>query len=87
MADRAVLANTLFEIEEQNRDSLALEAKRVMKPGGKILVVDWLPGSPLSPKNCIPRMSVENLFSKNGFSLEKNFSAGDHHYGLVFSRN
>jgi ubiquinone/menaquinone biosynthesis C-methylase UbiE len=87
LIDRAILANTLFQIEQKDRDNLALEIKRILKLGGKLLVVDWLPGSPLSPKNCLPRMIAENLFNKNGFTLEKTFNAGDHHYGLVFIRN
>jgi len=87
LIDRAILANTLFQIEQADRDGLALEIKRILKVGGKLLLVDWLPGSPLSPKNCIPRMIAENLFNKNGFVLEKTFNAGDHHYGLVFLRN
>ena len=87
LVDRAILANTLFQIEQKDRDGLALEIKRVLKAGGKLLVVDWLPGSPLSPKNCVARIIAENLFNKSGFTLEKSFSAGDHHYGLVFTRN
>ena len=87
LIDRAILANTLFQIEQKDRDNLALEIKRILKPGGKLLLVDWLPGSPLGPKNCLPRMIAENLFNKNGFTLEKTFKAGDHHYGLVFVRN
>ena len=87
LIDRAILANTLFQIEQKDRDNLALEIKRILKVGGKLLVVDWLPGSPLSPKNCLPRMIAENLFNKNGFTLEKTFNAGYHHYGLVFIRN
>jgi ubiquinone/menaquinone biosynthesis C-methylase UbiE len=87
MIDRAILASTLFQIEQKDRDNLALEIKRILKVGGKLLVVDWLPGSPLSPKNCIPRMIAENLFNKSGFSLEKSFNAGDHHYGLIFVGN
>jgi ubiquinone/menaquinone biosynthesis C-methylase UbiE len=87
LVDRAILANTLFQIEQKDRDGLALEIKRILKVGGKLLVVDWLPGSPLSPKNCIPRMIAENLFNKNGFTIEKTFNAGEHHYGLVFIRN
>ena len=87
LADRAVLADTIFQIEQKDRDNLALEIKRILKPGGKLLVVDWLPGSSLSPKNCVSRMIVENLFNKNGFTIEKTFNAGDHHYGIVFVRN
>ncbi len=87
LVDRAVLANTLFQIEQKDRDNLALEIKRILKPSGKLLVVDWLPGSPLSPKNCLARSVAEDLFNKSGFALEKTFTAGDHHYGLVFVRN
>ncbi|MDE2188605.1 MAG: class I SAM-dependent methyltransferase [Patescibacteria group bacterium] len=87
IVDRAILSNTLFQIEEKDRDNLVLEIKRLLKSGGKILVVDWLPGSPLSPKICVSRMTAENIFTKNGFVLEKSFNAGDHHYGLVFTRN
>ena len=87
MIDRVVLANTLFQIDQNDRDGLVLETKRILKSGGKVMVIDWLPGSPLSPKNCIPKTIVENLFNKSGFALEKSFDAGDHHYGLVFARN
>ena len=86
LIDRAILSNTLFQVEQEDRDTLALEVKRILKPDGKLMVVDWLPGSPLSPKNCIPRMITENLFNKSGFTLEKTFNAGDHHYGLIFIR-
>jgi ubiquinone/menaquinone biosynthesis C-methylase UbiE len=87
LVDRVILANVLFQIEQKDRDNLALEIKRITKSGGKILVVDWLPGSPLSPKNCVPQMAAETIFVKNGFALEKKFSAGDHHYGFVFIKN
>lgn len=87
LVDRVVLASVLFQVPEAERDNLALEAKRILKPKGKLLVIDWLPGSPLSPKNCLPRTIAENLFQKNGFAVDKRFDAGDHHYGLVFVRN
>jgi ubiquinone/menaquinone biosynthesis C-methylase UbiE len=87
VADRAILSNTLFQIAQGDRDNLALEAKRLLKPGGKLMVIDWEPGSPMTPKTVVPRMLAEGIFQKTGFTLEKTFDAGDHHYGIVFKRS
>jgi ubiquinone/menaquinone biosynthesis C-methylase UbiE len=86
IADRAILSNTLFQIAVEDRDNLALEAKRILKSGGKLLVIDWASGTPLSPKTIVPRMLTEGIFQKVGFQLEKNFDAGDHHYGIIFKK-
>ena len=86
IADRAIISNTLFQIEPQDRDNLCLEIKRIVKSGGKVMVIDWTAGSPLAPKTLVPSMVAEAFFSKAGFVLEKNFDAGDHHYGLIFKR-
>ncbi len=86
IGDRVILSNTLFQIAQADRDNLALEIKRILKPGGKILIVDWETGSPLTPQNVVPKMLAEGIFEKNGFILEKSFEAGDHHYGLVLKK-
>lgn len=86
IADRVILSNTLFQIAPADRDTLALEVKRLTKPGGKLLVIDWMPGGALTPKTAIPRMAAEGTFEKVGFTLERAFDAGDHHYGLIFKR-
>lgn len=86
IADRVVLSNTLFQIAEADRDNLALEAKRILKSGGKLMVIDWTSGSPLSPKTLIPQMLAEGIFQKIGFKIEKSFTAGDHHYGIIFKK-
>lgn len=86
IADRIILSNTLFQVPLGDRDNLALEVKRLLKPGGKILVVDWTAGSPLSPKTLVPRMLAEGIFQKVGFTIEKTFDAGDHHYGIIFKK-
>jgi ubiquinone/menaquinone biosynthesis C-methylase UbiE len=84
LADRVIVSNVLFQVT--NPDDLALEVKRITKPGGKILVVDWSDNSPLSPKTIFPKMKAEMLFEKHGFTLESDFDAGDHHYGLILKR-
>jgi ubiquinone/menaquinone biosynthesis C-methylase UbiE len=87
VADRLILSNTLFQIAVGDRDNLALECKRLLKPGGKLLVVDWTSGSPLSPKTLVPQMLAEGIFQKAGFAIEKTFDAGDHHYGIIFKKS
>lgn len=84
IADRVIASNVLFQLEKP--DNFVLEIKRVLKPGGKVLVVDWSEVSPMSPKNLVPAMKAETLFEKSGFKLDQSFNAGDHHYGLVFIR-
>lgn len=84
LIDRVVASNILFQLEKP--DEMALEVKRILKPGGKVLVVDWSEASPLSPKNLFTATMTQTLFEKTGFKLESSFNAGDHHYGLVFVR-
>lgn len=84
IADRVVVSNILFQLEKP--DDFALEVKRLIKPGGKVLIVDWSDISPIGPKEIFPAMKAQTLFEKSGFKLEQSFGAGDHHYGLVMIR-
>ncbi len=84
--DAVILANTFFQIE--NRFGLFEEIKRVLKPGGKLLVVDWA-GSyggmgPTSEK-VVPESDAEAFFINGGFHKTKSFRAGPHHYGILFT--
>lgn len=84
LADRVVASNILFQIEKP--DEFCLEIKRILKPGGKVMVIDWSGVTTLSPKVIVPATKAQMLFEKNGFKLENSFNAGDHHYGLIFIR-
>ncbi len=84
LADRVVASNVLFQIEKP--DDFALEIKRILKHGGKVLVVDWSDISPLGPKVNFPAAKAQALFEKAGFVLDQTFGAGDHHYGLTLTR-
>ena len=84
IADRAVASNILFQLTKP--DEFALEIKRVLKPGGKVLVIDWSDVSVLGPKTPFPAIKAQALFEKAGFKLDQSFGAGDHHYGLVLIR-
>ncbi len=84
LVDRAIVSNVLFQVEKP--DELALEVKRVLKSDGKVLVIDWSDVSSLGPKIPFSSSKAQILFEKSGFKLDQSFGAGDHHYGLVFSK-
>lgn len=85
--DFVFVCNILFQIEDK---STALkEIKRILKPGGKVVVVDWQDSfGGLGPKAeaVFAKSPAENLFEKEGFHLEKEMEAGSHHYGLIFKK-
>lgn len=87
IADRVILSNVLFQITSKDQDNLSLEIKRLIKPGGKLMVIDWDESSALGPKPAIPKILAEGLFQKVGMTIEKSFDAGDHHYGLIFKKS
>lgn len=84
LADRVIASNILFQIERPN--DFALEIKRLLVPGGKLLVIDWSEASAIGPKTVVTARAAQTLFEAAGFALEQSFSAGDHHYGLVMVR-
>ena len=81
--DLVLLTNLLFQIEDKKR--VLTEAKRVLKKGGKILVVDWLPEAPQGPKEgrILPE-EVKKIAKNLNLKLEKEFRTGIYHYGLIF---
>lgn len=85
IADRVVASNILFQVEKP--DDFALEIKRILKPSGRLLVIDWSDLSAMSPRTLVAQHKAEMIFTKAGFKLLDQFNAGDHHYGLVFLRS
>lgn len=83
--DLVLITDLLFQAEDKK--GVFKEAKRVLKPGGRILVVEWMPQASLGPEDGrVSQEEVKEIAQKLGFLLEKEFKAGDYHYGLVFKR-
>jgi ubiquinone/menaquinone biosynthesis C-methylase UbiE len=84
--DAVVLANVLFQISD--RATLFTELRRVLKPGAKLLVVDWAGsygGIGPASEHVVSEHKAEELFIGAGFHKVKSFRAGAHHYGILFS--
>lgn len=84
--DAGILANTLFQVE--NRFACLAEIKRVLKPGSKLMVVDWAGsygGMGPTPDKVVSEHDAEAFFINGGFHKVKSFRAGPHHYGIIFT--
>ncbi len=84
--DAVLLANTFFQVE--HRFGLLGEIQRVLKEGGKLMVVDWAGsygGMGPVPEKVVSEHEAEDFFIKGGFHKVKSFRAGPHHYGILFT--
>ncbi len=83
--DAAIVSNVLFQVED--RRSFVTELKRILKPGGKAIIIDWVDsygGMGPTPEQIVSEQDVRSLLEKRDIMFERNISAGDHHYGLIF---
>jgi len=81
--DLVLMTNLLFQCEDKKK--VIEEGKRVLKPGGKILVVDWKLDATLGPeKGRVSPEEVKETALDLNLRIEKEFEAGSYHYGLVF---
>ncbi|MFA5773193.1 MAG: class I SAM-dependent methyltransferase [Candidatus Paceibacterota bacterium] len=83
--DVVIVSNVLFQAE----DKLGLidEAKRVLKKGGKVLLIDWsdsFGGMGPTTESVVTESMAKELFEKRGFKLEESISTSAHHYGIIF---
>jgi len=85
--DAVTVCNLFFQIE--NKNSLCLEVKRILRANGRVLVVDWdgsFGGIGPTKDAVIPKIQLAALFQDHGFVLDREIDAGAHHYGLIFRK-
>jgi ubiquinone/menaquinone biosynthesis C-methylase UbiE len=83
--DVVIISNVLFQAED--KFGLIDEAKRVLKKGGSILLIDWnesFGGMGPTPRNVVTKSMAKELFVKRGFTSIEDISTSDHHYGIIF---
>ena len=87
-ADAAIVSNILFQVS--NKDALVKEARRILKTGGRVLVIDWkdsFGGLGPQKKAIVPMIAARDLFEIHDFKFEREISAGEHHYGIIFKKS
>lgn len=85
--DTALLINVLFQTKD--RANIFREAKRLLKPGGTLLVIDWkTTASPFGPEpsHRIAPAAIQAFAAAAGLRLREAFDAGRYHYGMIYIR-
>lgn len=73
--------------QSTQRTKVAKEAFRMLKPGGKLAVVEWskqaIPMGPPVEKR-VSKEDAQKSTEEAGFKFSKEINAGAYHYGLAF---
>lgn len=85
--DIGMLINTLFQ--SKNKEAMMRESARMVKRGGRLLVVEWkMAVAPLGPAANV-RVTPDAVRAlAHGLQLEESYSfeAGPYHYGILFKK-
>lgn len=85
--DAATLINLLSQAN-QKLNTLK-EAARMIKTGGKLLIIDWkksdIPFGPESEKR-ISSEEIKNFCLRLGLKINEEFNAGPYNYGLILTK-
>jgi ubiquinone/menaquinone biosynthesis C-methylase UbiE len=85
--DSVLLINVLHQSEK--KANILKECVRVLRPGGKILLVEWNEkDSPfiLSSVHKVSKEEVKRLSSFLNIKIVEEFEAGEYHYGMLLSK-
>ncbi len=83
--DFSILANVLFQ--SQKKDAIIAEAVRILKPGGKLVIVDWKKGMKgFGPPDALrtDEEAFKALATAGGVRFERVIDAGAYYVGLSF---
>lgn len=85
--DLALLANILYQ--SKNHPAIIQEAYRMVKPQGRLIVLDWKGNAsvfgPPQEQRVDPTRIIE-LCEVNGFTFLEQFDAGPYHFALSFEK-
>jgi ubiquinone/menaquinone biosynthesis C-methylase UbiE len=85
--DCALLINVLHQSDK--RLEILRETIRLLKRGGKLLIVEWEDiDSPLGPKleKRVKLEALKSIAPKMGLDIREEFIAGPYHYGIVLTK-
>lgn len=83
--DAVIASNIFFQLE--HKEKCVDEIKRILKKGGKALVIDWSADSMMASKGAIPKNKLKEMFESKDFLLEREIDAGAQHYGMILNKS
>ncbi|MEK7541141.1 MAG: methyltransferase domain-containing protein [Patescibacteria group bacterium] len=84
-ADIVLIPNVLFQAE--NKYAIIKESERILKQGGQLLIIDWQKSSLLAPnQGTISSDEIKKITESAELVFKKEFSAGEHHFALLFNK-
>mgnify|MGYP003392948717 CR=1 FL=1 len=85
LVDIAIASNILFQVE--HKENFISEIKRILKKGGRVLLVDWADHSKImGAHRVVPKAKARELFESKSFIFEREINTGLHHYGMIFKK-
>lgn len=84
--DLVFIGNVLFQVEDKK--AILKEAVRVLKKGGFLVIIDWGENALLGPAKelRLSKRQVVQIVRALGLKKEKEFEAGQFHFGLIFKK-
>ena len=85
--DAGVMVNTLFMFED--KETAIKECQRILRSGAPFYLIDWTEsfrGMGPTVDMVVDKQAATDLLESNGFTLERDYPSGDHHYGLAFRK-
>ena len=83
--DFVLVVNLLFQVE--NKQVSVKEAERVLKPKGKLIVIDWREDSRFGPKDGrVNQSDIREMVEAQGLTFEKELMADSYHWGMTFRK-
>ena len=85
--DVVLVANILFQSEKKSE--IIREARRVLKDSGLLVIIDWKKGAGgFGPPDSLrtEETAMRSLAVGGGLVFERNFDAGQFHFGMVFRK-
>ena len=82
--DFVFVQNTLFQ--SQKKLEMIREARRILKSGAKVVIVDWKKGiGGLGPPDSLrtEESELQNLVATEGFTFDQPINAGPSHFGFI----
>jgi ubiquinone/menaquinone biosynthesis C-methylase UbiE len=80
-----LMTNLLFQVDDIKK--VLEEGKRVLKKGGKILIVDWIKDNPLTKEiEWVDFDKIKEVAKELGLILKEEFKTGAFHKALIFEK-